>query len=130
MMLGQHVDAFYVHGDYTAFLRSHIIPPSTEGMAHVVRVGDAPAIGDAPVGVASAVKGPAPLAGDYLEMGYMDQCLEVIDTMMVMVWRREPALVSAGIEIAPSLSMRKKGGQALARGREGQCRYDRGRRER
>lgn len=36
-------------------------------------------------------------------MGYTSQCLELIDTLMVMVRRREASLISVGIGIAFSL---------------------------
>lgn len=40
----------------------------------------------------------APKTRPYPEMGFMDQCLELINTLMVIVRRRETTLVSAGIE--------------------------------
>ncbi|XP_028108141.1 uncharacterized protein LOC114307004 [Camellia sinensis] len=68
-----------------------------------------------------------PLLLECPEMAYTDQCLELIDTLMLMVWRREVALISTRIEMAPPPAMRRSGGRALVRGRGGQDESGRGR---
>ncbi|KAL7229528.1 hypothetical protein ACSBR2_008102 [Camellia fascicularis] len=72
MMLGQHADAFYIPGNYTAFLRSHIMPPLTEGVARAIGVANAHATGDdALAGAAPAARGLAPPASDVaLSLGH------------------------------------------------------------
>lgn len=164
MMLGQHADAFYIPGNYTAFLRSHIMPPLTEGVARAIGVANAHATGDdALAGAAPAARGLAPPTSDvalslghptlstavtfqtlngvldelpleplgrrslvltletqpYPEMGYTNQCLELIDTLMVMVRRREASLIFVGIEIPLPPAMGRKGWRAPALKRGG-----------
>lgn len=60
-------------------------------------------------------------------MGYMDQCLELVNTLMLMVGRREAALISIAVEIAPSSALRRRGGRAPARERRGWDERGRGR---
>ncbi|GMP80700.1 hypothetical protein CsSME_00035705 [Camellia sinensis var. sinensis] len=85
------------------------MPHLTEGVAYAIRVADAPiASDDALAGAATTARGPAspnsdtalPLGQPYLEMGYTNQCLELIDTLMLM--------------IAPPPSIRRRGGRAPA----------------
>ncbi|GMP73555.1 hypothetical protein CsSME_00031275 [Camellia sinensis var. sinensis] len=79
------------------------MPPLTEGVTRFVRVIDAPVPGDAPVGATPATRGTTPSTGYHLGMGYTDQCLELIDTLMVMVQRMEATLVFTEIEVPFSL---------------------------
>ncbi|GMP69190.1 hypothetical protein CsSME_00028538 [Camellia sinensis var. sinensis] len=115
-----------------AFLWSHIMPPLTEGVARIIEIVDAPTASDALAGAAPPARGltsPADnatfpleypsLSTAYPEMGCMDQCLELIDTLMVIVQRREASLVSLGIEVAAPPAMRERGGRAPSQRRGG-----------
>ncbi|KAI8032179.1 hypothetical protein LOK49_LG01G01310 [Camellia lanceoleosa] len=65
-------DAFYILENYTAFLRSHIMPPLTKGVTRAIRVANAHATGgDALAGAISAARGLPPSASDVaLSLGH------------------------------------------------------------